>query len=57
MTADWTPESWRTYEARQQPDYPDRDALAAAERDHSTPTNPRPVTAADYERILRESLA
>lgn len=30
---------------------------AKAERDHSTPTNPRPVTAADYERILRESLA
>ena len=33
MTADWTPESWRTHEARQQPDYPDTDALAAAERE------------------------
>jgi hypothetical protein len=29
---------------------------AKAERDHSTPTNPRPVTAADYEAILRGSM-
>ncbi|KAA2237033.1 iron-containing alcohol dehydrogenase [Salinarimonas soli] len=29
---------------------------AKAERDHSTPTNPRPIGAADYERILRDSL-
>ena len=29
---------------------------AKAERDHSTPTNPRPVDAAAYERILRESM-
>jgi alcohol dehydrogenase class IV len=28
-----------------------------AERDHSTPTNPRPVTAADYEAMMRGSLA
>jgi alcohol dehydrogenase class IV len=28
-----------------------------AERDHSTPTNPRPVTAADYEAMMRRSLA
>ena len=28
-----------------------------AERDHSTPTNPRPIAAADYERIMRDSLA
>lgn len=27
-----------------------------AERDHSTPTNPRPITAADYEAMMRESL-
>lgn len=32
-------------------------AMAAkAERDHSTPTNPRPVTAADYEAMMRGSL-
>jgi 3-deoxy-7-phosphoheptulonate synthase len=29
----WTPESWRGFEARQQPDYPDRAALAAATRE------------------------
>jgi alcohol dehydrogenase class IV len=29
---------------------------AKAERDHSTSTNPRPVDAAAYERILRESM-
>lgn len=27
-----------------------------AERDHSTPTNPRPIAAAEYEAMLRESL-
>lgn len=27
-----------------------------AERDHSTPTNPRPVTAADYLRMMREMM-
>ncbi len=30
---------------------------AKAERDHSTPTNPRPVAAADYEAMLRSVLA
>ncbi len=31
--AAWTPDSWRSLEARQQPDYPDPAALAAAERE------------------------
>ena len=30
---DWSPTSWRRFEARQQPDYPDPAALAAAERE------------------------
>jgi 3-deoxy-7-phosphoheptulonate synthase len=29
----WAPDSWRKFEARQQPDYPDRAALAAATRE------------------------
>jgi 3-deoxy-7-phosphoheptulonate synthase len=29
----WTPSGWRRFEARQQPDYPDPHALAAAERE------------------------
>ena len=29
----WSPESWRNFEARQQPDYPDAAALAAATRE------------------------
>jgi alcohol dehydrogenase class IV len=28
-----------------------------AERDHSTPTNPRPIAASDYAAMMRESLA
>jgi 3-deoxy-7-phosphoheptulonate synthase len=31
--ADWSPDSWRAFEARQQPDYPDAGALAAATRE------------------------
>jgi 3-deoxy-7-phosphoheptulonate synthase len=31
MATNWTPDSWRRYEARQLPDYPDATALAAAE--------------------------
>jgi 3-deoxy-7-phosphoheptulonate synthase len=31
--ADWSPGSWRSFEARQQPDYPDPAALAAATRE------------------------
>jgi alcohol dehydrogenase class IV len=30
---------------------------AKAEKDHSTPTNPRPCTAADYAAMLQESIA
>ena len=30
MATNWTPESWRNYEARQMPDYPDAAALDAA---------------------------
>ncbi|HYI63735.1 MAG TPA: 3-deoxy-7-phosphoheptulonate synthase class II [Allosphingosinicella sp.] len=30
---DWSPDSWRRFEARQQPDYPDAAALAAATRE------------------------
>jgi 3-deoxy-7-phosphoheptulonate synthase len=33
MARDWTPSSWRRAEARQQPDYPDPAALAAALRE------------------------
>ena len=32
MAALWAPESWRGYEARQLPEYPDQTALAAAEQ-------------------------
>ena len=35
MAANWAPESWRTHEARQLPDYPDQQALAAAEHELS----------------------
>jgi len=31
MTADWTPEGWRSRPLRQMPDYPDKAALAAVE--------------------------
>lgn len=31
MATNWTPESWRSHEARQLPNYPDPQALAAAE--------------------------
>jgi 3-deoxy-7-phosphoheptulonate synthase len=33
MATNWTPESWRTHEARQMPDYPDTDALARATKE------------------------
>jgi alcohol dehydrogenase class IV len=28
-----------------------------AEKDHSTPTNPRPCSVADYAALMRESIA
>ena len=33
MAAKWAPDSWRSYEARQLPDYPDAGKLAAAEQE------------------------
>lgn len=36
MTQNWTPTSWRAAEARQMPQYPDAQALAAAEKTLST---------------------
>ena len=33
LMIDWAPDSWRRFEARQQPDYPDAGALAAATRE------------------------
>jgi len=33
MATNWTPESWRNHEARQLPNYPDPQALAAAEKE------------------------
>ena len=36
MATRWTPESWRTHEARQLPTYPDQAALAEAERELSS---------------------
>ncbi|MBV9842995.1 MAG: 3-deoxy-7-phosphoheptulonate synthase class II [Sphingomonadaceae bacterium] len=33
MASRWSPESWRAYEARQMPTYPDADALQRAERE------------------------
>ena len=33
------------------------DMALKAERDHSTPTNPRPIAAADYASIMRASIA
>lgn len=46
---DWSPDSWRKFEARQQPDYPDPASLEAAERALSS--RPGLVQAADVEAL------
>ncbi len=46
---DWRPDSWRRYEARQQPDYPDPAALAAATRELEA--YPALVRLADVEAL------
>ena len=54
MANNWTPASWRSREARQQPDYPDEDALAAATRELAA--YPPLVTPAETD-ALRDVLA
>ncbi len=54
MAANWAPESWRGYEARQLPDYPDPDALAAAE---TTIARFPPLVFAGEARALTADLA
>ena len=54
MATDWTPESWRSHEARQQPDYPDPAALAAAEAELAAYP---PLIAAAEARALKAALA
>lgn len=50
----WSPQSWRDCEARQQPDYPDPEALAAAERELSAYAPLVPIEQVDR---LRSALA
>ena len=54
MAANWAPESWRGYEARQLPDYPDPEALAAAE---TTIARFPPLVFAGEARALTADLA
>ncbi len=49
----WTPDSWRSRPAQQQPDYPDRDALAAVEKELAASP---PLVFAGEARRLREQL-
>ena len=49
----WSPDSWRAAEARQMPDYPDADALAAAERELK---NYPPLVFAGEARALKADL-
>ncbi len=54
MTTTWTPDSWRTHEARQLPAYPDAEALRAAETElRSYP----PLVFAGEARDLTDRLA
>jgi 3-deoxy-7-phosphoheptulonate synthase len=50
MAEDWTPESWRGHEARQQPVYPDAAALAAVLRELEA--YPPLVPAGEAQRLL-----
>jgi 3-deoxy-7-phosphoheptulonate synthase len=54
MAKNWTPESWRTYQAVQMPTYPDATALAAAERELA---GYPPLVFAGEARELRAELA
>src|SRR4051812_38696898 len=54
MARDWTPSSWRQAEARQQPDYPDSDALAAALREIQAYP---PLVPAEEAHALQDALA
>jgi 3-deoxy-7-phosphoheptulonate synthase len=54
MARDWTPSSWQQAEARQQPDYPDGAALAAALREIEAYP---PLVPADEAHALRDALA
>jgi 3-deoxy-7-phosphoheptulonate synthase len=51
---DWSPSSWRNFDARQQPDYPDPAALAAATRELAAYP---PLVAADEAGALKAALA
>ena len=54
MTTNWTPTTWRDKPAKQQPAYPDADALAAAEQRLGTYP---PLVFAGEARRLRDALA
>ena len=55
---DWSPSSWRSFEARQQPGWPDGDALAAATRELSAyPPLVRPDEVAALKAALAEAQA
>ena len=54
MAADWTPKSWRSKTAQQMPNYPDAEALAAAEQ---TLGRFPPLVFAGEARKLRAKLA
>lgn len=54
MSSNWTPESWRTHDARQMPDYPDHTALAEVERELR---NYPPLVFAGEARALTTELA
>ena len=54
MAAKWTPDSWRSHEGLQMPDYRDADALAAAEAQLSSYP---PLVFAGEARALKAELA
>jgi 3-deoxy-7-phosphoheptulonate synthase len=54
MARDWSPASWRGHEARQQPAYPDAEALVAASRELAAYP---PLVAAAEAHALKSALA
>jgi 3-deoxy-7-phosphoheptulonate synthase len=54
MTPDWSPNSWRSKDIRQVPEYPDQDVLASVEAELRTYP---PLVFAGEARRLREGLA